>query len=305
MSVAGVDPNKLDTRSLGFALGPRMNAAGRLETAVYAQELLLTREGMVALEKAQQLDAMNAERRREQDKIFKAAMQQAEEYASDPVLVVSHADWNHGIVGIVAAKLLERYKKPSYVLQEIGEESKGSARSYGDFSAADAIRASEHLITKGGGHKLAAGVTLPTANIAAFRKNINDYFASLSLRPQAQLLLPNADATIASFDQIDEQFMQEVASMEPFGNGNPMPILKATRVLVRDSRRMGAEAQHLKIEVQDKRGKTFILVAFNADDTWRCEPGDHVSVWFQPQVNEWRGALSIEGRLLHIAFGEE
>jgi single-stranded-DNA-specific exonuclease len=305
MTVAGVDPKKLDARSLGFALGPRMNAAGRLETAVYAQELLLASDGMVALEKAQQLDAMNAERRREQDKIFRAAAQQAEEYTSDPVLVVSHADWNHGIVGIVAAKLLERYKKPSYVLQEMGEESKGSARSYGDFSAADAIRASDHLITKGGGHKLAAGVTLPTVNIAAFRKNLNDYFASLNLRPQAQLLLPHADATITSFGQIDEQFIQEVESMEPFGNGNPAPILKATHVLVRDLRRMGAEAQHLKMEVQDRQGKTFTLVAFNADDSWRCELGDYVSVWFQPMVNEWRGALSIEGRLLHIAFGEE
>lgn len=300
MAVAGVEPAKADARSLGFALGPRMNAAGRLETALYAQELLLASDGAVALEKAQQLDAMNMERRREQDKIYRAAVEQAEEYNKDPVLVVSHTDWNHGIIGIVAAKLLERYKKPAYVLQEMGEQSKGSARSYGDFSAADAIRASDHLITKGGGHKLAAGVTLPTANIAAFRKSVNDYFMSLDLPPQQPLLLPREDISIESFSEVDEQLLRDLERMEPFGNGNPEPILKVERVLVTHARRMGADAQHVKYEVQDMGRQPFTLVAFNADIAWCFEPGDYATVWFQPVANEWRGTRTIEGRLVYI-----
>jgi single-stranded-DNA-specific exonuclease len=263
--------------------------------------MLMAKEGLAALEKAQHLDVMNTERRATQDAIFKAAIQQAETLQKDTVLVVSHPDWNHGIIGIVAAKLLERYKKPAYVLQEMGEESKGSARSYGDFSAADAIRASDDLITKGGGHKLAAGVTLPTANIEAFRRRVNEYFASLALPPQPPLLLPKEDVTITDFQEINEALIEALAALEPFGSGNPEPVIKAQNLLVLQARKMGAEAQHLKLEVRDARGRSLQMVAFNADNRWlEMQPGDTVTVWFQPILNEWRGARTVEGRLLHL-----
>lgn len=166
--------DKVNARSLGFGLGPRMNASGRLETAQHALDMLRSRDGMDALAKADLLDGMNSERRAEQDRIFKEAIIESEKYKYDPVLVVSGKKWNHGTIGIVAAKLLEKYKKPTFVLEEMGDESKGSARSYGDFSAADAIRASDDIITKGGGHKLAAG-NVPTAVIDLFRKRVNEY----------------------------------------------------------------------------------------------------------------------------------
>lgn len=301
MAVAGVEPEKVNARSLGFALGPRMNAAGRLETAAHAQEMLLATDGMVALEKAHMLDELNSARRAEQDKIYAAALQQAEQYAAHNVLVVSHPDWSHGIIGIVAAKLLEKYKKPTYVLQEMGEESKGSARSYGDFSAADAIRASDDIITKGGGHKLAAGVTLPTASIDAFRQRVNAYFDSLDLPPQQALLLPAADVTIEDFSEVDRVLINELAQLEPFGSGNPEPVLRLARGIVSDVRRMGAEAQHIKLEVVDSLGKRLSMIAFNADSLWLdIVPGEEISVWFQPMLNEWRGMANVEGRLLHL-----
>lgn len=300
MAVAGVTQETVNARSLGFALGPRMNAAGRLETARYAQDLLLTKSAEVALNKAQLLDEMNAERRRMQDEIFKGAIVQAEQYHDDPVLVVSHADWNHGIVGIVAAKLLEKYKKPAFVLQELDDESKGSARSYGDFSVADAIRASDDIITKGGGHKLAAGVTLPTERIDAFRRRVNEYFRSLELRPQPVLLLPREDATIDAIDEVNEMLLADLALLEPYGSGNPEPIVKANNLSVVRVRRMGAEAQHLKLEVVDNARQSIELVAFSAQPEWFIEPGAIVNVWFQPTLNEWRGRRSVEGRLLHL-----
>lgn len=300
MAVSGVEPEEVNARALGFGLGPRMNAAGRLETALYALEMLRAREGMVALEKAQQLDAMNMERRAEQDKIYKEALEQAEQFAQDSVLVVSKPDWNHGIIGIVAAKLLEKYKKPTYVLEEMGEESKGSARSYGDFSAADAIRASDDIITRGGGHKLAAGVTMPTANIELFRRRVNEYFDSLELPPQPPLLLPKADVTVDDYAGIDEELVAQIETLEPFGNGNPEPIVKVNKVLVTGIRRMGADAQHVKLETQDESGRTLQLLAFNADAAWFVEPGEYIAAWFQPLVNEWNGRRTIEGRLLHL-----
>ncbi|HPQ82373.1 MAG TPA: DHHA1 domain-containing protein [Candidatus Saccharimonas sp.] len=300
MAVSGVDPEKVNARSLGFALGPRMNAAGRLETAKFAQDMLLTKKGEIALDLAQQLDAMNAKRRAAQDDILKGAMAQAEERRYDDVVVVSHPDWNHGIVGIVAATLLERYKKPTFVLQEMGEESKGSARSYGDFSAADAIRASDDLITKGGGHKLAAGVTLPTANIDLFRKRVNDYYASPQLSSQPALLLPTSDVAVNDLSEVDEKLVNQLQAMEPFGNGNAEPILCLVGASIRGVRRMGADAQHLKMEVADKDGRRIQLIAFNADESWEPEVGDSMSVWFHPIINEWQGRRSVEGRLVRL-----
>ncbi len=300
MAVAGIEPAKITARSFGFQLGPRMNAAGRLETAQYALEMLRAHDGMIALEKAQQLDLMNTERRSEQDKIYKAALEQAEIYKNDPVLVVSAPGWSHGIIGIVAAKLLEKYHKPTYVLEEMGDEAKGSARSFGDFSAADAIRASDDLITKGGGHKLAAGVTLPTANIDLFRKRVNDYYVTLQLAPQVPLLLPQADATITDLNEVNKSLLQQLEVLEPFGNGNPEPVLCLRDVAVSDVRRMGADAQHLKIEVVDADGRRISLIAFQADSSWQPELGDVVSVWFQPTLNEWQGRRSVEGKLVRF-----
>lgn len=300
MAVSGVEPEKVNARSLGFALGPRMNAAGRLETALYAQELLLTKDTKVAMDRAQLLDEMNIARRSEQDHIYSMAMEQAELYTDHPVLVVSHASWNHGIVGIVAAKLLEKYKKPAFVLQEMGEESKGSARSYGDFSAADSIRYADDIIAKGGGHKLAAGVTLPTANIQAFRERVNKYFISLKLPPQPPLLLPREDISIDDFSELTEQFATDIAQLEPFGHGNPEPTLRVDGVLVRGVRIMGANGQHIKLDVQDSAGRSLQVLAFSAPDEWFVEPGARVKVWFQVTINEWRGRREVEGRLVHL-----
>lgn len=300
MAVAGVEPEKVNARSLGFGLGPRMNAAGRLETAVHALDMLRANEPLQALEKARLLDDMNKTRRSDQDKIFKSALEKAENYKDDPVLVVSDPDWNHGIIGIVAAKLLEKFQKPTYVLQELGDEAKGSARSFGDFSAADAIRASDDIITKGGGHKLAAGVTLPTANIAAFRARVNEFYRTQKLFNQSQLLLPKEDVVADGLSAINEALLLELGALEPFGNGNPEPIIKISDLLVVNIRRMGAEAQHVKLEVQDGSLASIQFLAFNAPDHFFVEPGVYVTVWFQPTVNEWMGRRTVEGRLLHL-----
>lgn len=300
MAVAGVRPDTVNARALGFALGPRMNAAGRLETAQYAHDMLLTKQADVALAKAQLLDEMNAARRQEQDVIYRMAIEQAEARTDDPVLVVSHPEWNHGIVGIVAAKLLEKYKKPVFVLQEMGEESKGSARSYGNFSAADAIRAADDLINKGGGHKLAAGVTLPTARVESFRRRVNEYFLSLKLAPQPPLLLPREDVVTGDIGEINEELVAALAQLEPFGSGNPEPIVKLEKVAVQQVRRMGNESQHLKLRVSDDGGHEIEVVAFNAPAEWFVEPGVVVHAWIQPALNEWRGTRSVEGRLVRL-----
>lgn len=299
MAVAKIDQKTVNARSLGFGLGPRMNAAGRLETAQIALDMLTAADGIEALERAEQLDALNLARRTEQATILKEAVIQAEERKADRVLVVSSTGWNHGIIGIVAARLLELYKKPTFVLEEMGEESKGSARSYGDFSAADAIRASDDIITKGGGHKMAAGVTLPTKSIDAFRTRVNQFYDSQEYRDQPSLLLPKADIN-TMFDDVNEALIKLLGTLEPFGSGNPQPILKTDNVVVLHQRRMGSDGQHVKLEVQDTSGKRMQMLAFSAPKHFFVETGEQVDVWYQPDINEWQGRRSVEGRLLHL-----
>lgn len=303
MAVAAVRSETLNARSLGFGLGPRMNASGRLETAQYALDLLTASDPMEALRLARQLDDMNKNRRLEQDVIFKEALVQAEELINDPVLVVSAEGWNHGIVGIVAAKLLERYQKPTYVLSVHGDEAKGSARSYGDFSAADAIRASDDIITKGGGHKLAAGVTLPAANVDQFRKSVNNFYKELKLRDQSLLLLPKAD-TDAELEDLNEELLGQLATLEPYGSGNPQPVLRLNDVRVTNIRRMGDSNQHVKLTLQNANGRTIDALAFSAPQHFFVEPGTRIHAWTTVELNEWNGNRSVEGKLLHLEIIE-
>jgi single-stranded-DNA-specific exonuclease len=303
MVVAGVDPETVDARSLGFRLGPRMNAAGRLETAKHAIDMLLTSDPMFALEKAEYLDDLNRLRRIEQDKILKQAEIQAELYTNDPVLVVSGVDWNHGVVGIVASKLLEKYKKPIFVLHEMGDESKGSARSFGDFSVIDAVNAARDIISKGGGHKLAAGVTMPTKNIDKFRKRVNKFYKNQNLKNQELLLLPKADAT-ADLSEITEELVKQISQLEPFGIGNPQPTIKCDDLRVLKVQKMGVDAQHIKLDLGSKNGQVMQFISFNAPDSFFVKIDTCVSVWFQPKINQWRGINSVEGQLAHLEVVE-
>ena len=302
MAVAGIEPGQVNARHLGFGLGPRMNAAGRLETAQHALDMLVARDGLAALEASEKLEELNIKRRGIQDTIFEEACVQAEELADDHVLVVSSDGWNHGVIGIVASKLVEKYKKPVFIIGERGEEATGSARSFGDFSAADAVRAADDIIIKGGGHGAAAGVTLATEKIGDFRRRVNEFYDSLQLANQERYLLPRADVEIDDFSEIDEELVANLAKMEPFGNGNPEPVLKITRASVLSMRRMGADGQHVKLALRDKNGKVLQMLAFNAPEEFFREPGDEVAAWFQPTINEWQGVRTVEGRLVHVAL---
>ena len=300
MAVAGVEPDQVNARHVGFGLGPRMNAAGRLETAQHTLDMLVARDGLAAFEASEKLEELNVKRRIIQDAIFEEACVQAEQLADDRVLVVSSSGWNHGVIGIVASKLVEKYKKPVFIIGERGEEATGSARSFGDFSAADAVRAADDIIIKGGGHGAAAGVTLETKKIGDFRQRVNEFYDSLQLTNQERYLLPRADVEIDDFSEITEELIENLAKMEPFGNGNPEPVLKITRASVLSMRRMGADGQHVKLALRDKNGKVLQMLAFNAPEEFFREPGDEVAAWFQSTVNEWQGVRTVEGRLLHI-----
>jgi single-stranded-DNA-specific exonuclease len=299
MIISDINPKNLNARSLGFGLGPRMNAAGRIDTARQSLDLLNCDDLGSAKGIACLLDNMNKSRQFEQKKILKSAILQAEESINDSVLVVSNPDWSHGIVGIVASKLLEKYQKPVFVFQEMGEDSKGSARSFGDFDIAAAVKYAKDLIIGGGGHKLAAGVTLPTKNINSFRKKVNDFYKNQKLKNQKLLLNPKADADAGLFE-VNEDLVELISSLEPFGNGNPQPILKTDNLTVVDIKKMGDNNQHIKIELKDEDGCRLKFLAFGAPEHFFVDIGAKVNVWYYIDINEWQGSRTVEGKLLHL-----
>ncbi|HWZ65405.1 MAG TPA: single-stranded-DNA-specific exonuclease RecJ [Patescibacteria group bacterium] len=300
-AVAGLELSDINARSLGYVLGPHLNASGRLETAQLSLDLLTASDPLVALNLAYKLRDMNLARRKDQARITKEAAEQAGQFRDDNVLVLSHTTWSHGIVGIVAAKMLETFKKPTFVLQEMGSESKGSARSFGDFSAVEAIRAVDQWLTKGGGHKLAAGVTLPTEHIPHFRQAINEFYKSLNLQNQAQTLQPQTDIVIDEFSSLTTGLVHDLDQLEPYGHGNQEAIFELRGTTVYDYRKMGQDNQHVKLHLKDSRGDVLTVVGFNQANQVDVEIGKVVTAWVHLLENEWRGTRTLEGRLLRVA----
>ncbi len=140
---------------------------------------------------------------------------------------------------------------------------------------------------------------MPTARVEAFRRRVNDVYRAQELHDQPALLLPTAD-TEARLDEVTVAVVEELGRLEPFGNGNPQPIVKTTAVRVMNVRRMGDAAQHVKLTVTDEAAVSLDLLAFNAPDHFFVEPGAVVTVWYSPDSNAWRGAKTAEGRLLHL-----
>jgi single-stranded-DNA-specific exonuclease len=300
LAVTRIEPKDITARSVGFGLGPRLNASGRLETAQLSLDLLTCTDMQTAFQLAQRLDELNTKRRQEQQNIFEIAKEKAQARSQDNVLVLSDPAWNHGINGIVASKLMELYKKPVFVLQEIGQETKGSARSFGDFSVGEAVSAAQQYITTGGGHHAAAGVTLPTKNIDAFRTKINQFYSDLQLKNQENFLKPTADIALEDISLLDEELVELLYQLEPYGNDNPQPIFLLPRMTVTNVYIMGDSKQHIKLTLTDNNTASIQAVAFSAPEHFFVTTGDICSIWMTVSINEWRGNRAVEGRLIEL-----
>lgn len=290
---------KVDTQALGFRLGPRLNAAGRMKTADLALQAVIEADSNAARLKVETLDLINSERKRAQEQIYEEACLIAEKYEADPVLVVAGEGWNSGIVGIVASKLVEKYNKPTYVLAIEDDLAKGSARGYADFSVADAIKHCSDVIIKGGGHKAAAGVTLEAGKVEDFRLSVNAYFAQTGMSPDLGVIEPQIDIELDTFGRLTDESVTALDALEPCGAGNPEPVLKISQVKVVAIKLMGSDAKHARISVADNFGHSFSVVGFNIADSLTFDVGDFIYLYFRPLVNEWRSRRTVEGRYIH------
>ena len=295
-----VGKQELSSEVIGFQIGPRLNAAGRMSSAEKALDLLNEKTVVEAAKLVGELEVLNQRRRTEQNQAVREI--EARGINSEPVLIYS-GDWHEGVLGIIAGRLVEEYKKPAFVFSEGNEFLKGSGRSFGDFNLAEALSTCKPLIVGGGGHAGACGVKVRKTDFTAFKSAINEYYKGLGLVNQSRFLDIKEDLAVLSLGEFSLDFLNELKALEPFGVGNEMPIFLLQDMFVLDKGLMGDSGQHLRLLVRGRDGKTMKLVAFNVPKEWReITKSQRVNLWITLERNEWNGVTSVEGRILKIGL---
>jgi single-stranded-DNA-specific exonuclease len=289
LDVAGFPGNTVPTaRQVAFQIAPRLNAAGRMDTAMEAIELFLTGDPARARELAQQLDGQNAERRQVEDEIRDACERQAVDERS-AALIYYDENWHRGVLGIVASRLVERLQRPVFVLGRNPEDglAQGSGRSIPAFHLLEAMEAMPDLFVRFGGHQYAAGVTLEAARIDEFRQRFNAY-AAARLSPEDFLPRMDVDAVVELGDLADAA-VQEVLALAPFGHGNPPPLVAALDVEVAGQPVVMKE-KHLRVTVR-QNGRALKLKAWNfAARAGEMPPGARVDITFTLEEDAYSAA---------------
>ncbi|UOF88594.1 single-stranded-DNA-specific exonuclease RecJ [Fodinisporobacter ferrooxydans] len=295
LDVSGLTEQTITAGHIGFTIGPRINASGRLDSAMHAFELLTTDHLHRALELADFLNETNRERQELCEEIFEQAKEMIvnhPEWLDQHVLVVAGENWNAGVVGIVASRLVEHYYKPTVVLSIHGDEAKGSARSVDGFDLYLALDNCSHLFSHFGGHTMAAGLTLPRENIEGFRRQFAQVANSMWLsewdRPKLQI-----DGTLQLTDT-SLQLLAAIARMEPFGLGNPKPRFHFSALQIEQIRSVGRDSSHLQFRFREQ-DLTISGIAFRRGEEEQSLIGvDSLDVVAELSLNEWNGKKHIQ-----------
>lgn len=248
---AGFKGGAVTADTVGFLLGPRLNAAGRTEHAFFGVELLMAENRAEADRLAQKLEQFNRERRAIEQDILDEALEMAAEYASERVIVLEQDGWHQGVLGIVASRIKERFHKPAIMIGVDNDLAKGSARSIEGFDMHAALTHCAGHLVKYGGHKMAAGLTVESVNIGAFREAINayahEYMDEESLRP---LLWIDAQG---SGEDISAQTVEQLDRLAPYGAANPKPVIAFEGMALLEPPRI-LKDRHLKLRLSDGHG---------------------------------------------------
>lgn len=290
--VSGTAAERFNAETLGFAIGPRMNAAGRLAHANIALDLMLARDPLTARNLAEQLDHLNRQRQAQTEE----AMNIAEEMlgaSDDPLIMVAAEGISPGIVGLVASRLADRRNRPAIVLSKGSEESRASARSVPGFDIVSAIRKEKDLLVRHGGHRAAAGFTVRNEHLDELRDRlINTAAEQLGWEPPRRLIEVDAEARLGDLTGLE---IKGLMRFEPCGQGNRKPVLLTRGVQLKDAKTVGAGQDHLKVVVKDGP-ITWRGIAFRQAE---AELDGQVDIVFSLQ-RDWRGD-GVELEILDIA----
>lgn len=302
--VAGLEEKTLTASAVSFSLVPRLNAAGRMADPDIAARLLLSEQADEAEQLAQEIQELNVSRQNAGNDIVvqvEAMLVQHPEWLYDRVLVVAGEHWPSGLLGLVAARLLERYGKPAIALtMEDDGTAHGSGRSLSGFSLYDALCACSDHLTVYGGHEMAAGITLPTESVDAFRHAINAYAAHVSPK------MPMSELNIAVRlrpDQINTEKLALLQVMEPYGTGNPVPLFGLFRMQLDNITALGG-GKHIRLSLS-RDGIRISAVKFKTrPEEFPIPCGSMVNCVVSLEKNEYRGNTTVSVRIRDIGFAD-
>jgi single-stranded-DNA-specific exonuclease len=294
---------EIGSRQVAFVLAPRINAAGRMEHARDAVNLLLTTEVEEARRLAAQLSQQNARRRQEEQLTLEEAerlVQAQVDLSREKVIVLGREGWHPGVVGIVASRLVERYHRPTLLIAVSDGVGKGSGRSIAAFNLWEALCECAPLLTRFGGHHYAAGFGIKAEDITTLRTRINEVAETrLCVDDLAPSLALDAEATL---EELTVENVQELGRLAPFGMGNPPPMLVSRDLRVVEARPVGAGA-HLSLRLADQAGRTLGGIWFGHGDLREVVgTARRVEVCYRPQMDEWNGAVRVRLLIEDIAL---
>ena len=297
MQVAGIEAKKITINELVYKIGPRINACGRMKSGRAAVELLLTNDPDFAHQQAEEVNHHNEDRRDCDTETTKEALQQLQDdptYANRRSTVVYAPHWHKGVVGIVASRLTETYYRPTIVLTA-GEDGiiSGSARSVGGFDIYAAIDSCHDLLTNFGGHKYAAGLSMHIDDLPAFRERFEAYVAA---HIQPNQLQPTLDIEAElQLGDITKSFYNVLRHLEPFGPGNPRPLFVSRRLINhRDTRAVGKEREHLRLDVTDRMNAITGIAFGRADMAEYIQNGNAVDICYELNENTFNHYTTIQ-----------
>ena len=301
----GVEHGKVNTAVIGFMLAPRLNAAGRMDRTEVSVELTLTEDENEAERLVEELSRLNSERRRIETEIFEEAESMYEKSNQDGGLILlAREGWYQGVAGIVAAKMAEKHLTPAIIIS-IDEDGigRGSCRSFAKFGMYSALRACEDILIEYGGHEMAAGVTVSKENIELLRDRMGEYYQQRV--PDISHHGLKLDFEVIKPELLSAQNVESLGALEPFGRGNPPPMLCITGAELIAVQSIGS-GKHSRIKI-GKSGKTLECIFFGVPpETLGVTEGNTVDVAFVPQINEFRGRSNVQLHIhdIRVAYNE-
>lgn len=295
---AGLSKGSLGTYEVGYIIGPRLNAMGRMEHALESLRLLCTSHSEKAKDLAAKLGLTNRERQLLTEETARHAIESEKLKAkSEKLILVAHETYSQGVIGLVAGKLVEEFYRPAIVVS-LGEVySKASARSVSGFNIIEAIRAQSDLLVDAGGHPMAAGFTVETVKLEELKKRLSEA-AEKEISEEILQKTLKIDLEIPS-EMVSLKLWKEIQKLSPFGLGNPEPIFE-TEMMVENFRLVGATGKHLKLTLRGQGG-LWGAIAFNqANLTKKLALGQKVRVAFALSLNEWNGEEKVELKVRDI-----
>jgi single-stranded-DNA-specific exonuclease len=297
IGVSGLKSGGIGAEQIGFGIAPRINAAGRLESAMIAFDLLSTDDSTQAEALANQLHGLNTQRQ----ELTRAAQElvrgQVDDTSAIPLIFASDKHFKPGIVGLVAGRLVEEFFRPAIVMEEGELESRASCRSIPQFDITDALDQCAALLVRHGGHAQAAGFTVLNENVATLREKLIS-LAHVAL--DGQDLAPTLDIDLElTAGQVNLELAAELLKLEPTGNGNPTPVFVTRNLRVQDYRTVGRDEGHLKLKLGRRNDSPLDAIGFNLGDWTRRMP-PVIDLAYHLEINEWNGSRTAQMNVLDL-----